>query len=781
MNTRLLFAFTILCLFASTIKAQNENATTELVHSRGIIHSNQEKYNYFGWPSVARLPDGKLIAVSSGYREGHVDMFGKVVASYSDDEGITWTVPRIIMDSPLDERDAGVIVWKDKVFITTFTHFSIYDPNGSYFIPGEYQESWKTMYEDVTQADLDLYQYAYYAVSNDGGYTFEYAGRINSFSPHGMLERKDGSLYYVGYAPEGDMKGIFYVTSEDGIHWTPRTVIDGNSGLVEPHAIQLRSGKIIVQARSQTGIVQCESTDNGQTYTPFKLIFSNDGAKGTPPHLYQHSNGTLVMTYGHRAVPFGIHARVSYDEGESWKEDILLTDDAPRYINEFNVDWSWDLGYPATIEREDGKLLTVYYQRLDGSHHNTSWLYLVWDAPLEHNTITFKTRGGTEIPPLRIEKGKLAQKPADPQREGHLFKGWYTDMTLSEEFVFGELSDDVYAYAKWERDPASTNVTIEALTPSYLSPVSGEEVGGITIESGYKYTKTKGVSANIDGGIADAASIWINGTDLKQVKMKAYIKITTGNVHLQVKKAHLSSVTRLDGTPVTITSPKYDEVWFSDTQAEGWYTITLDIIEPKAYLVTWATAAGTLYFTDLEAITEDNKYLEGGDYDLAHGPRVLKQSLSTIHRLDASDLSGINAFTDHNRSDTYAFYYKKEAGFGAIDGGINGKQAFCLSTIETGAIYKQVSFDLYVIDGSKEKPIWAVGNDPAPISRPSIKNKEGQEMVADPSHYYTSLEKVQWYTVTIDLSTHGEQVYYFGSWSGDAVEFYYTNFVWESK
>jgi hypothetical protein len=57
------------------------------------------------------------------------------------------------------------------------------------------------------------------------------------------------------------------------------------------------------------------------------------------------------VTFGYRAEPFSIRARVSGDEGKSWSEDIILRSDA--------VDW--DLGYTRTVQRPDGKLVTVYY------------------------------------------------------------------------------------------------------------------------------------------------------------------------------------------------------------------------------------------------------------------------------------------------------------------------------------------------------------------------------------------------------------------------------------
>lgn len=62
-------------------------------------------------------------------------------------------------------------------------------------------------------------------------------------------------------------------------------------------------------------------------------------------------DGRLVLTYGYRRPPYGIRAVVSSDEGQTWGDEIVLRDDGGN----------WDLGYPRTVQRADGRLVTVYY------------------------------------------------------------------------------------------------------------------------------------------------------------------------------------------------------------------------------------------------------------------------------------------------------------------------------------------------------------------------------------------------------------------------------------
>ena len=148
---------------------------------------------------------------------------------------------------------------------------------------------------------------------------------------------------------------------------------DGPMESCEPHAIQLPNGKIIVHIRMQREgehkvftLYQSESFDNGLSFTrPHAVMHALGGA---PAHLLAHSGGVLVSAYGHRESPYGIRAMLSKDEGENWDVDWILADQG----------MSSDLGYPATVERKDGSLLSVYYQNLGGKSVITQ---CIWRLP----------------------------------------------------------------------------------------------------------------------------------------------------------------------------------------------------------------------------------------------------------------------------------------------------------------------------------------------------------------------------------------------------------------
>ena len=58
-----------------------------------VMQNAGSKHNYFGWPTVCRLQNGKIAAVASGFRIDHVCPFGKTVIAYSEDEGESFTYP----------------------------------------------------------------------------------------------------------------------------------------------------------------------------------------------------------------------------------------------------------------------------------------------------------------------------------------------------------------------------------------------------------------------------------------------------------------------------------------------------------------------------------------------------------------------------------------------------------------------------------------------------------------------------------------------------------------
>jgi hypothetical protein len=111
------------------------------------------------------------------------------------------------------------------------------------------------------------------------------------------------------------------------------------------------------------------SPDNGRNW--YRLAEPTINNHGNPPHMIRLREGRIVLTYGWREAPYGIRAVISDDEGKTWGEEIVLRDDGGE----------WDLGYPRTVQRADGKLVTVYYFN-DAKRNERYIARTVWDPRL---------------------------------------------------------------------------------------------------------------------------------------------------------------------------------------------------------------------------------------------------------------------------------------------------------------------------------------------------------------------------------------------------------------
>ncbi|MBR2948792.1 MAG: exo-alpha-sialidase [Lachnospiraceae bacterium] len=337
-------------------------------HSKVICQNENSKFNYFGWPSVCRMPNGALAMVCSGFRTGHVDPFGKGVICYSFDEGKTWTCPAVVIDTPEDDRDCGIVPFGSGVFITTFNNGIDYQLKLQQTVTKLDQAYVNSV--DTKKADEEYYGPLY--VTSTDGFTFSKVKHLPVTCPHGPCPDKNGGLFLTGnFMNYGQASGLRNYHIDKDLNFELLSVIPNPEGQIycEPHAIVL-DDRILVMIREETTfrLKQCVSFDGGKTFDEGRYIEAIDN--GAPPHIMQHSNGTLICVYGRRKEPFGEMVMFSTDKGQTWDCDYYIYPDAPHP----------DLGYPATVELKDGSLLTVYYQRKEGQT-NCVIMQSTWELP----------------------------------------------------------------------------------------------------------------------------------------------------------------------------------------------------------------------------------------------------------------------------------------------------------------------------------------------------------------------------------------------------------------
>lgn len=68
-------------------------------------------------------------------------------------------------------------------------------------------------------------------------------------------------------------------------------------------------------------------------------------------------------------------------------------------------------------------------------------------------TITFDSKGGTDVMSANQMYGELLEVPEPPTREGYRFTGWYTDAACNELWDVQQdtIEIDMTLYAGWEK------------------------------------------------------------------------------------------------------------------------------------------------------------------------------------------------------------------------------------------------------------------------------------------------------------------------------------------
>lgn len=328
-----------------------------------IMSNPVGRHNYFGWPTVEKLQNGKIAVVASGFRLRHVCPFGKTVIAYSENDGESYTLPAPVIDTVLDDRDGGILAFGESgVIVTSFNNTTAFQRSNSECT------AYDAAYLDtVTPQEESAALGVNFRISRDYGVTFGEIRKSPVTSPHGPLELPDGTLLWIGrtfspddtHRPDADCVQAHSIRPDGTTEYVGRieNVMIGNTKLLlcEPHAVLLDDGTILVHMRAESSeanvftVYQSRSADHGKTWTTPERLLPLTG--GSPPHILKHSSGMLICTYGYRKYPYGIKAMFSKDNGRTWDSGYDI------YVNGV----SGDLGYPSSVELDDGCILTVFY------------------------------------------------------------------------------------------------------------------------------------------------------------------------------------------------------------------------------------------------------------------------------------------------------------------------------------------------------------------------------------------------------------------------------------
>jgi uncharacterized repeat protein (TIGR02543 family) len=96
------------------------------------------------------------------------------------------------------------------------------------------------------------------------------------------------------------------------------------------------------------------------------------------------------------------------------------------------------------------------------------------EPPPVQYTLAFDSQGGSAVEALTADPGTELPQPADPAREGYVFKGWFSAASGGTAYAWPHtLSGNVTMYARWEAIPRHTLV-FESHGGSAVEPVTVE-------------------------------------------------------------------------------------------------------------------------------------------------------------------------------------------------------------------------------------------------------------------------------------------------------------------
>jgi hypothetical protein len=335
----------------------------------------KEAGRFGGWPAnhgIWSWGNEILVGFEVGYfrntERGHAIDYTKPAAhvlARSLDGGQTWTIEKPEgLKPPPGARQAGVPTEEGRPATDC---------------PGNIDFTAPGFALTARMADINVGPSRFY-YSYDKGKTWNGPFRIPDFGQPGIAARTDYLVngkrdltMFLTAAKANKREGrvICVRTKDGGKTWNFEGFVgpepEGDDFAIMPSSVRLSPTTILTAIRHRPFIDAYRSTDNGKTWSFVNKPAPSTG-RGNPPALIKLKDGRLAVTFGYRAEPYGMRARLSNDAGATWGEEIILRKDGG----------SWDLGYPRTVQRPDGKIVTVYYFN-DASDQERYIGATIWD------------------------------------------------------------------------------------------------------------------------------------------------------------------------------------------------------------------------------------------------------------------------------------------------------------------------------------------------------------------------------------------------------------------
>jgi len=341
---------------------------------------------YVSFPNLARFADGTVACAFRHAKERqkeygrvtHVDPTAKDVFIVSRDGGRTFSSDYgvIIDDEMMSDQDPCLTVLRSGRIIATYFRWALKPA-------GQGEAAWGENFRRLGRTLFGKYDCLSdgfcYSISDDNGKTWRQMevlhpdGFIRGTAVRGNItELPDGALLLPFYGTKrlGELSRVGLMRSDDQgetfrtyseAAWDPKN----EKNYLEPNLYRTASGRLVGLYRTQTdwskpgadfddtylNLHMSVSTDDGRTFGPVTEAKTLWGS--SPFHALRLQSGNVLLSYGWRRPPFGIRARICNPELTDIDEapEIILRDDAP----------GGDLGYPCSIQLDDGTIMVSYY------------------------------------------------------------------------------------------------------------------------------------------------------------------------------------------------------------------------------------------------------------------------------------------------------------------------------------------------------------------------------------------------------------------------------------
>jgi hypothetical protein len=339
----------------------------------------REPGRYAGWPAnygIWSWGDEVVVAFTAGYPKEDAGFHARdtdrpftTMQARSLDGGHTWEVARCPCRTPGDRGTSA----DEHMRADLGAGYALEHGLGN--APAPVTEPIDFTHPDfalmVARTGLGAGTVAWFYTSYDRCRTWNGPFSLPMFGQAGLPARTDYlvsgaeecTLFLNASSPAGEEGGgVFCARTIDGgrtfefVSWVVR--VDHGYAIM-PSSVRLDDGRILTAIRrredsapaSRCWIDLHASCDDGRSWDFVTTPVPDAGRGGNPPALIRLQDGRLCLTYGYRAHPYGIRATLSTDDGVTWDEEIVLRDDGGSH----------DLGYPRTVQRIDGTVVTAYY------------------------------------------------------------------------------------------------------------------------------------------------------------------------------------------------------------------------------------------------------------------------------------------------------------------------------------------------------------------------------------------------------------------------------------